>query len=192
MDFSCSRPANVLEVITNSHLTLRDVPGRIELTRAETNTYAVRYGDVVFNRTSETQEEVGLASVFLDDREAVFGGFVLRGRLLPGVPFDPIYAGYGLRAPNVRKQIVARGQGAIRANVGQADLRGVVVALPPLAEQRAIAAALSDVDALITALDQLIAKKRDIKTATMQRLLTGRNRSGPLLIGSSEWRKKAA
>ena len=48
--------------------------------------------------------------------------------------------------------------------------------LPPLPEQRAIAGALSDVDALIGALDQLIAKKRDLKQAAMQQLLTGKTR----------------
>ncbi|NBB74823.1 MAG: hypothetical protein GVY35_14255, partial [Bacteroidetes bacterium] len=48
--------------------------------------------------------------------------------------------------------------------------------LPPRPEQRAIADALSDVDALIERLDALIAKKRAIKTATMQRLLTGQQR----------------
>jgi len=44
------------------------------------------------------------------------------------------------------------------------------------AEQQAIAAALGDVDALIASLDALIAKKRDIKHATMQQLLTGKTR----------------
>lgn len=54
-------------------------------------------------------------------------------------------------------------------------------------EQRAIAAALSDVDALLAKLDQLIAKKRDLKQATMQQLLTGRTR----LPGfSGEWEIK--
>ena len=51
-----------------------------------------------------------------------------------------------------------------------------LVAAPRLIEQRAISQALSDVDVLITALDRLIAKKRDIKQATMQQLLTGRTR----------------
>lgn len=50
------------------------------------------------------------------------------------------------------------------------------VALPPLPEQRAIAEALSDVDALLGALDRLIAKKRDLKQAAMQQLLTGQTR----------------
>ena len=48
--------------------------------------------------------------------------------------------------------------------------------VPPLPEQRAIAGALSDVDALLGALEQLIAKKRDLKQAAMQQLLTGQTR----------------
>jgi type I restriction enzyme, S subunit len=57
-----------------------------------------------------------------------------------------------------------------------ATLRSFIVALPPLPEQRSIAQALSDVDALIAALDKLIAKKCHLKTATMQQLLTGKMR----------------
>ena len=53
------------------------------------------------------------------------------------------------------------------------------VAVPPKAEQSAIANALSDVDALITSLEKLIAKKRAIKTAAMQQLLTGKKRLPP-------------
>jgi len=64
---------------------------------------------------------------------------------------------------------------------GQPNLSGEIVRqlllpLPRLSEQRAIAAALSDVDALINALDRLIAKKRNIKQAAMQDLLTGKKR----------------
>ena len=56
--------------------------------------------------------------------------------------------------------------------------------LPPLPEQRAIAAALADVDGLLAALDDLLAKKRAVKTAAMQQLLTGKTR----LPGfSGEW-----
>lgn len=59
--------------------------------------------------------------------------------------------------------------------------------IPPLPEQRAIAQALSDVDALLAAQEQLIAKKRDLKQATMQQLLTGKTR----LPGfSGEWKVK--
>lgn len=63
----------------------------------------------------------------------------------------------------------------------------VPIPRPPHAEQRAIATALSDVDALLGGLDRLIAKKRDLKQAAMQQLLTGQTR----LPGfSGEWEVK--
>jgi restriction endonuclease S subunit len=63
----------------------------------------------------------------------------------------------------------------------------MLIPLPPTEEQRAIATALSDVDALIGTLDRLIAKKRNLKQATMQQLLTGQTR----LPGfSGEWEEK--
>ena len=56
------------------------------------------------------------------------------------------------------------------------QISGYRLAVPPSPEQRAIATALSDVDALLDGLDRLIAKKRDLKQATMQQLLTGQTR----------------
>lgn len=61
-------------------------------------------------------------------------------------------------------------------NLNGALVRSIPVLLPPLSEQSAIATALSDVDALLSSLDALIAKKRDIKQAAMQQLLTGKTR----------------
>jgi len=71
--------------------------------------------------------------------------------------------------------------GALVATTALPSLNGkqlsqIAFHLPPLPEQRAIAGALSDVDALIGALDKLIAKKRDLKRAAMQQLLTGHKR----------------
>jgi type I restriction enzyme S subunit len=66
--------------------------------------------------------------------------------------------------------------GAMQNLVGMPLFRSVELARPPLPEQRAIAAALSDVDALLDGLDRLIAKKRDLKQAAMQQLLTGQTR----------------
>ena len=61
-------------------------------------------------------------------------------------------------------------------NLNQGTLRNLHIALPPLAEQEAIAEALSDADALIDSIEQLIAKKRQLKQGAMQELLTGRGR----------------
>ncbi len=61
-------------------------------------------------------------------------------------------------------------------NITGNDVRKFPISLPPTKEQRAIATALSDVDALLDGLTRLIAKKRDLKQATMQQLLTGQTR----------------
>lgn len=73
-------------------------------------------------------------------------------------------------------QIKAASTGTI-PGLSRSDILYQMIPLPPnISEQRAIAATLNDVDALITALDRLIAKKCDIKQAAMQELLTGKRR----------------
>ena len=86
------------------------------------------------------------------------------------------------------QDILAKTTGSTFPNVDGKSIRAVNVAFPPpLHEQKAIADALSAVDAKITALDALIAKKRDIKQGAMQELLTGKRR----LPGfSGEWGTK--
>ncbi len=82
-------------------------------------------------------------------------------------------------------QIEGSQSGQSKPGLTLGNLRDFQIALPPTkAEQEAIAEALSDADALIESLEQLIAKKRQIKQGTMQDLLTGKKR----LPGfSGEW-----
>ena len=92
----------------------------------------------------------------------------------------------------VHSLLLMKKLGALVATTALPALNGkqlaeMVLALPPLPEQRVIAAALSDVDALLATLDQVIAKKRDLKQAAMQQLLTGKTRL-PGFFG--EWQKK--
>ncbi|MDP2780398.1 restriction endonuclease subunit S [Devosia sp.] len=70
--------------------------------------------------------------------------------------------------------VVASGNG--QPNLNTSLIREIFISFPDQEEQNRIADALSDVDALIASLERLIEKKRDIKTATMQQLLTGKKR----------------
>lgn len=72
--------------------------------------------------------------------------------------------------------ILTRATGSTFPSVDGATFRNIPILLPLPPEQRAIATALSDVDALLDGLDRLIAKKREIKQAAMQQLLTGKTR----------------
>lgn len=174
--YGSGRPfANVLEVINNDSLQEKDIPGRVSLPRKVLVRYEVQRGDILFNRTSETQDEVALASVYLGHQPIVFGGFVFRGHPLT-THLDIDYSKYALRAAEVRGQITARGQGGIRANISQRDMKRIIVTLPSVPEQRAIAQALDDASSSIKLLEQIIAKKQAIKHGMVQQLLTGRAR----------------
>lgn len=77
--------------------------------------------------------------------------------------------------------------GSTQVHITNTAYKKAELPIPPLPEQRAIATALKDVDALLDSLDRLIAKKRNLKQAAMQQLLTGQTR----LPGfSGEWKVK--
>lgn len=74
------------------------------------------------------------------------------------------------------KSVLEQVGGTTHKRISRGALGRISVCYPNVEEQTAIANALSDVDALISELEKLIAKKQAIKTATMQQLLTGRTR----------------
>jgi type I restriction enzyme S subunit len=87
------------------------------------------------------------------------------------------YVAHQLESDATQDRIMRAVVGTTRLEFSIATLRQFQLPIPPtLPEQRAIATALSDVDGLLGALDRLIAKKRDLKQAAMQQLLTGQTR----------------
>lgn len=97
---------------------------------------------------------------------------------------NPKYVYFHLFGTIIEKQIDALITGSNYPAINSTDVKSMNLPIPPLPEQTAIATALSDVDALISGLDRLIEKKRAIKQAAMQDLLTGKRR----LPGfSGEW-----
>lgn len=177
---------NVMEVIYNDSFSAEKIPGTVQITEEQRQLYLVKNGDVLFNRTSETTDEIGLTAVYYGKEEVVFGGFVIRGRPKDSSINDN-FKRYCFRSKTVRDQIVKSGQGAIRTNIGQGDLEKVKVPLPPLPEQRAIAQMLSIWDEAITKTQALIAQKELRKKWLMQNLLTEKKR---LKGFSGEWKEK--
>lgn len=89
---------------------------------------------------------------------------------------SPNFLNYFLLSRNGQKQIDSFQAGGNRQGINFGQIKSFQIPLPPLPEQQAIAGALSDVDALLTSLEQLIAKKRNLKQGAMQQLLTGKKR----------------
>lgn len=149
-----------------------DIKGRVFLNVQEIKNYQVLKGDVLFTRTSETVEEIGTTAVIIEDlKDTVFSGFVLRGRPKNKL-LDIEFCRYCFSSVIVRKQILTTASYTTRALTNGRLLSEVQIPLPPTkAEQTAIATALNDADALIQKLEQLISKKRNIKSGAMQELL---------------------
>lgn len=167
---------NYMDVYKHRGINAKQLVGRVTLTQEELKRYDVRKGDVFFTRTSETPEEVGYASVMLDDiDDCVFSGFVLRGR--PKTEkLDLLYCKYGFMTEEVRKAVMSGCSYTTRALTNGTQLSAIEIKLPPKSEQHPIAEALSDMDSCIVSLEKLIGKKRAIKQGTMQELLTGKRR----------------
>lgn len=167
---------NYMDVFSTPKILCRDLEGRVSLTIQELANFDVRKGDVLFTRTSETAAEVGMAAVVADDPVAtVFSGFVLRAR--PRNDWlDIEFKAHCFRASYVRVQIVSRASYTTRALTNGRLLSAVILRVPGLKEQSAIAAVLSDMDAEIAAVEARLAKARRIKQGLMQELLTGRIR----------------
>lgn len=162
---------NYMDVFKYSGVIANDIKGKVFLTNQELKAYEVRKGDVFFTRTSETIEEIGVTTTVLEDvLDTVFSGFVLRGRSKNAI-LDLYFKKYCFSSSFVRKEIISTASYTTRALTNGRLLANVKIAVPTLAEQTAIANALSDADALITSLEKLIAKKRNIKQGTMQQLL---------------------
>jgi len=144
-------------------------------------------GDLVLADASEDIEGVGRAIEICgaSGQKVIAGLHTVLLRPQTGV-FAPRYAGYLPQTPEFRMQARTLAAGLKVYGLSKSSLRQIVVRVPPWKEQEAIAEALGDADSAIEALDALIAKKRDVKQAAMQQLLSGSTR----LPGfSEEWRE---
>lgn len=167
---------NYMDVFSMPALYAEKLVGRVSVGSDEARNFDVRRGDVFFTRTSETTEEIGLASVMLNEPErTVFSGFVLRARPRDN-RLNSRFAVYALRSENIREQIVARASYTTRALTNGRLLGAARLLMPPLDEQEALAEILQDMDAEVLAIQAKREKALKLKAALMQTLLTGRIR----------------
>jgi len=134
-------------------------------------------GDLFFNGSSETPEEVGMCAVLMQEVQDVFlNSFCFGFRFRDGAPADGPYLAYYFRSREGRELLKSLAQGATRYNLSKMALLKVSFPLPSRPEQTAIATILSDMDAELAALEAKLAKARSLKQGMMQELLTGRIR----------------
>ena len=135
----------------------------------------VQSGDIIIADTAE-DETVGKCVEIknVGDNKIVAGLHTFFCR--PTAPFAAGWLGYYINSTNYHNQLIPYITGIKVSSISRTSIQETKLLVPPIAEQRAIAETLSDVDGLIAALDKKIAKKRLLKQGAMQQLLTGKKR----------------
>ena len=160
---------SVSDILKNDFITYEQIVGLIDIDDITLEKYSVTYGDVLFQRSSETREDAGRSNVYLDKiHTATFGGFVIRGK--KKAEYNPLYLKYALDSASVRKQIMKCAAGAQHINVSQDDLSNVIVNLPSMKVQDGISCFISHLDNRINFISQGKKHYQLLRTALLQQL----------------------
>ena len=154
---------SVMDILNNQYICYDNIRASVELQDGDIETYGVDYGDILFQRSSETLEDVGRANVYLDSKPAIFGGFVIRGKSKGN--YNPLFFRYLLASPTARKRIIVKGAGAQHFNIGQDGLSKVSLDIPRLSEQEKIGKLLQCVDARNATQNKIIEDLKKLKSA---------------------------
>ena len=135
-------------------------------------------GDVVFVDASEDDEGASRHLVVRNEKNAPFiSGLHTIVAKAKTNELDNLFKEFCFQTAAIKAQFKFYAVGTKVTGISKTAIGKILLSYPQdTAEQRRIAAALSDADALITALERLIAKKRAVKQGAMQELLTGKRR----------------
>jgi type I restriction enzyme S subunit len=164
---------SVMDILNNRYISYDRIISSVEPKGDDLKDFGVNYGDILFQRSSETLEDVGRANVYLDKRTAIFGGFVIRGKKIGN--YDPLFFRYLLTCPTVRKRIIVKGAGAQHFNIGQDGLSKVHLSVPSEKEQKRISDLLNLIDERIETQSKLIEDLQQLKSALVERLYCQHN-----------------
>ena len=154
---------SVMDILSEGVINYDNIRGKVNATEKEIECFGVKDGDLLFQRSSETLEDVGRANVYMDNRTAIHGGFVIRGRKIGN--YDPLFFKYLLATPLARKRTCRMGAGAQHFNIGQEGLSKISLYFPSIEEQRKIAEFLSLIDERIATQNKIIEDLKKLKSA---------------------------
>ena len=160
---------SVMDILNNQFICYDNIRASVEVVDGDIETYGVNYGDILFQRSSETLEDVGQANVYLDSKPAVFGGFVIRGKSKSN--YYPMFFRYLLASPTARKKIIVKGAGAQHFNIGQDGLSKVCLNIPSIQEQEKIAKLFECIDTRIATQNKIIEDLKKLKSAISLKML---------------------
>lgn len=129
----------------------------------------VQFGDVLFTTSSETPDEVGMSSVWLENAENTYlNSFCFGYR--PTTEYNPYYLAYMLRSSSMRKKITFLAQGISRYNISKNKMMDIEMPIPSIDEQKQIGEYFRNLDNLITLHQRELEKLKNIKKSCLENM----------------------
>lgn len=122
---------------------------QVESVEIDSKQNEIKYGDIFFTTSSETPEEVGMPSIWLENKRNYYLNSFCFG-FRPSLKFDPYFAAYMLRTSNVRNKITLLAQGISRYNISKTQMMNIEVPFPKDSEQIKLGKLFVEIDNLIT------------------------------------------
>ena len=164
-----------MNVFSNGKIDIDDL-GQVRILPSEKQEQ-VQYGDIFFTVSSETPDEVGMASVLLNQVENTYlNSFCFGYRLNDFKTIVPLYASYLFRGDDFRKEMYKIAQGSTRFNISKTEVLNMRIIIPSIEEQNAIASVLVNADKEIEIAKGKLLHLQNQKRGLMQVLLTGKKR----------------
>ena len=137
---------NYMDVNKNELISHNIVKGLVIANSKELETFNVKKGDILFTRTSETSDEIGLSSSVIENIDkCIFSGFILKGTQTKNF-IHHYFGGYYFRNPKMRKEIIKHSSITTRALTSGNLLAQMSISIPTIIEQEKIGKTLSLLD----------------------------------------------
>ena len=157
---------SVGDILNNTFITYDKIKGLVDINEKVFKENSVEYGDIIFQRSSETFNDIGQSNVYLDkEKVATFGGFVIRGKKIGN--YNPLFLNYLLKSPYNRRKIIIKGAGAQHYNISQEELEKININFTNENEQKKIANLFSLLDKKIELQKQKIETLKIYKTGLL-------------------------
>ena len=170
-----SKYIQFMNIMSNAIIDTTNLP-TVKIHKGEKQNAALK-GDLFFNGSSETPEEVGMCALLVDDvPELYLNSFCFGFRPFQTNLIDGLFLANYFRSSYGRAFFYSSAQGATRYNLSKSNFLKLELSIPPIETQRVVATTIKEIDEEVSILSKKLAKTLSMKQGMMQNLLTGKIR----------------
>ncbi|WP_210727842.1 restriction endonuclease subunit S [Vagococcus lutrae] len=168
---------SVMDILSPNKITYQNIRNSVSVSEAIESKNKVENGDLIFVRSSEIVQEVGLSKAYTDSEYALYSGFSIRGKRK--AEYNPLFMEINLNNGAGRKQIERKAGGSTRFNVSQEILNSIDVLMPIYEEQNKIADVFENINNTIALHQRKLEALEKTKKSFLQKMFPKKDETKP-------------